>query len=71
MNFLEKLKYRRIKFDGWQMPLKQWRQYSSAKVSEGTEYIGSFGIMYKGKSTGKYIDVHIINKSGYIEVVVR
>ena len=71
MNILEKLRYRKIKFSGWQMPLDAWRQYSNAEVPVGTEYLGSFGIIYKGKLTGQYFDIYIINENGIIRAVVK
>jgi len=71
MNTYERLRYRRITFDGWQVPLHVWRhKYGShSEVPEGTEYLGSFGIRYKGKITGTCFDVYI-TENGVVEAII-
>ena len=71
MNLLERLRYRKISFSGWQMPLHKWRMISGAKVPEGTKYLGSFSVGYKGRPTDTYVDIYISEKSGYVEAFVH
>ena len=71
MNLLEKLRYRKIKFSGWQKSLYKWRLESDARVPEGTEYLGSFSVRYKGHPTGTYFDIYIRERSGIVEAFVH
>ena len=53
----------KIKFKGWQMPLYKWP--GTTKSPEGSFYLGSFTIMFKGEITDTSFDVYIIGKDFY------
>ena len=71
MSILEKLRYRKISFSGWQLPLWLWRRESDAEVPEGTEYLGSFSVRYKGHPTDTYVDIYITENTGSVKALVH